>query len=603
MFWSKIWFFLIALAAGIALTVALVLPRPAGRAHQLEEHQRLVVGCGVVDILLKDAARARVDLANAFSRAPDVVAKLDEASGVASIDKTRSSDLRSIASAILTPKDGPAPDLAILVDRRGRAVTRLKVDEDRFDDVVAGRPLIDDALAGYVRDDLWVIGGRLYLVAAAPVVRRDAPAAYVGAAVVGYAVTNKLAEQLVSSLNLGISFYLGGETVASSRSIALDRDAMTSAYGKITGGVREHDCEANQPFNLKSGNDEYTAVVARLPGEAETKQAYYALFVQRPTTIGFAGTLHAVRQSDLSPSSFPWVLVGGGLLAALAIGIALMIIESDRPLRKLNNDALRLAKGETPRMTEEDHRGKFGSIARSVNIFIDKLSRESKAAKQDLDQLLGPSSSASGSNRTRGPSAGGFSGVDLLGPAPAPTRAGAPLPASPSEFKFGDPPPSISGISAPQPPPPAIPSVARHTPGLSNDLSLPPPKLASSPAIKPPPPTPQRTSSPAIVPPAAPPAIRAINDDILDSGATIALDPGDSLEDASYFREVFEQFVNLKKSCGETVAGLTYEKFAEKLRKNRDDLVAKTACKQVKFTVYVKDGKAALKATPVKDEA
>ena len=66
---------------------------------------------------------------------------------------------------------------------------------------------------------------------------------------------------------------------------------------------------------------------------------------------------------------------------------------------------------------------------------------------------------------------------------------------------------------------------------------------------------------------------------------------------------MFEQFVNLKKSCGEPVAGLTYDKFAEKLRKNRDDLVAKTACKQVKFTVYVKDGKAALKATPVKDEA
>ena len=249
-------------------------------------------------------------------------------------------------------------------------------------------------------------------------------------------------------------------------------------------------------------------------------------------------------------------------------------------------------------MTEEDHRGKFGSIARSVNIFIDKLSRESKAAKQDLDQLLGPS--AGGAGRTRGASAGGFSGVDLLGPAPAPARSGAPLPASPSEFKFGDPPPAISGISAPQPPPPAIPNAARQAPGV--DMSLPPPKFASSPAIKPPPPTPQRgSSSPAIAPP--PPAIRAINDDILDSVATIALDPGDSLEDASYFRDVFEQFVNLKKSCGEPVAGLTYDKFAEKLRKNRDDLVAKTACKQVKFTVYVKDGKAALKATPVKDEA
>jgi hypothetical protein len=44
-------------------------------------------------------------------------------------------------------------------------------------------------------------------------------------------------------------------------------------------------------------------------------------------------------------------------------------------------------------------------------------------------------------------------------------------------------------------------------------------------------------------------------------------------------------------------------KFSEKLIKNRQDLMAKTGCRDVKFTVYVKDGKAALKATPIKDEA
>ena len=42
-------------------------------------------------------------------------------------------------------------------------------------------------------------------------------------------------------------------------------------------------------------------------------------------------------------------------------------------------------------------------------------------------------------------------------------------------------------------------------------------------------------------------------------------------------------------SCGEPTAGLTYQKFAEKLVKNREDLKAKTGCKEVRFTVYVKD--------------
>ena len=70
-----------------------------------------------------------------------------------------------------------------------------------------------------------------------------------------------------------------------------------------------------------------------------------------------------------------------------------------------------------------------------------------------------------------------------------------------------------------------------------------------------------------------------------------------------YFKQVYDQFLSVKQSCGEATTGLTYQKFSEKLVKNRDDLRTKTGCKEVRFTVYVKDGKAALKATPVKDEA
>jgi hypothetical protein len=69
-----------------------------------------------------------------------------------------------------------------------------------------------------------------------------------------------------------------------------------------------------------------------------------------------------------------------------------------------------------------------------------------------------------------------------------------------------------------------------------------------------------------------------------------------------YFKQVFDEFVALKKSCNESIAGLTYDKFSEKLIRNRDELRAKSGCREVRFTVHVKDGKAALKATPVKDD-
>ena len=67
-----------------------------------------------------------------------------------------------------------------------------------------------------------------------------------------------------------------------------------------------------------------------------------------------------------------------------------------------------------------------------------------------------------------------------------------------------------------------------------------------------------------------------------------------------HFHEVFEQFIQTKKQCGEPVAGLTANKFVEKLRKNSSALKARYRCNSVKFQVYVKNGKAALKATPIK---
>ena len=80
MFWSKIWFFLVALVGAVALTIALVLPRPAQRATVEEDATRLHVACGVVDVLLADNARNRVELVGTFAREADVETALGDAS-------------------------------------------------------------------------------------------------------------------------------------------------------------------------------------------------------------------------------------------------------------------------------------------------------------------------------------------------------------------------------------------------------------------------------------------------------------------------------------------------------------------------------------------
>ncbi|MGE0872717.1 MAG: MXAN_5187 family protein [Kofleriaceae bacterium] len=581
MFWSKIWFFIVALVAAVALTIALVMPRPAERQVANDEQQRLVVACGVINILLAGDARSRVELAGQFARAPEIVSALEAASGAADIDTARTNEARKVGDKLMSEIQGKRPpDFAMLIDRRGRVVARVRIDQADAKDVVAGRPLIDDALAGYLRDDLWLQNGTMYFVAAAPVIKRDPPVAYVGAIVLGHRVSNEFAEKVVSKLSVDVGFHVGKDDVASSMAASLDHTPMLATLGKLGPDLTE-DCKAEHPLQLAGGGQEYTTVVARLPGEAGAKQAYYSVSIPRPRVLGFSGTLSAVRQGDLSFGNFPWILVGGAFVLTLAGGIVLTMFEADRPLRRLAADAVKLAKGDTERLSEDGHSGKFGSIARSVNIHIDKLGREAKSAKKDLDQLLGPAPE------------GSLGTIDLLATSLPPMRPGGPGPAAPpppSDFKFEPPPPAPPPALAPSAPP-APPAPPRPAPPPRP--GTPPPRPTG--AVAPPaPPIPAATPPPATT--GVIPGL-GLDDDIL--GSDTVLDPtgGDA-----YVRQIFEQFVSLKKTCNESTSGLTFEKFADKLAKNRDDLMAKTGCREVRFTVYVKEGKAALKATPVKDD-
>ena len=562
MFLSKIFFFLVAVGAAIALTIALVMPRPAQRALLDEEHRRLKVACGVINILLTDDARNRVELAGSFARTSEIIGPLDAASGADKLDDARMKSLRNVGEAVMKTIQGRKPDFAILIDKRGRVVARVRLDENDYGDLLAGRPLVDDALAGYLRDDIWIQNGTMYFVTASPVIKRDPPVEYVGAVVLGHAVTNELAQKLVGSLGVDVGFFLGNDTVAGSKTITLDTKPMETVIGKL-GGELARDCQANEPITLTASKELYTALVARLPGEAAQKKAYYSVFIKKPSEIGASATMKIVKQSDLSFGNFPWIFVGGMFVLALAGGFGLMIWEADRPLRRLAADAVRLGKGEVERLAEDQHPGKFGSIARSVNIHIDKLGREAKSAKKDLDGLLGPAPE------------GSLGTIDLLATALPPSRPGGMATASaappPSDFRFGD-----SGPMSARTPPPRTP-----TPPPMRTITPPPFKAVSTP------PPPVMAPMAGISPPLT------LDDDIL--GGAPAADP--------YFKQVFDQFVATKKTCGESTSGLTYEKFSEKLVRNRDELMAKTGCREVRFTVYTKDGKAALKATPVKDEA
>ena len=70
-------------------------------------------------------------------------------------------------------------------------------------------------------------------------------------------------------------------------------------------------------------------------------------------------------------------------------------------------------------------------------------------------------------------------------------------------------------------------------------------------------------------------------------------------EDRAHFKDVYERFIDLRRRCGESTSDLAFDRFLSKLTRNRETLMKKYNCRTVRFQVYKKDGKAALKATPV----
>ncbi len=589
MFLSKIWFFLITIVAAVAITIALIMPRPAERAAKVQEDDRVRTACLVTGVLLRDNARARIQLTSEFAQAVrqlKLSRTLFEASKDDIVSGQAHATTRKELGTLLESVSGTKPSFVWLLDRRGRVVARSNVENTSYGDSVRGYYVVQDALDGYVRDDLWMMEDGLYRVAAAPVLTQSLE--WAGAVVVGQAMDQEFAISLSENISANISFYVSGKSVAASEPIQIHKDVVAGA-AELSEIDEGDGCSASTLLHVEAGGKRYAVVNAGLPGEAGEQDAFYSVLIERAKPLDFMGMLKSAKKDDLGFDRFPWIKVIGAFVIMMVVGLLLTLREVDGPLKKLNRNAVALAQGETERFDENAHRSKYGSIARSVNIAIDKMHRDAKAAKKDLDQLLGPAPGV-------GQIDAGASALPPVGPGGSSGVAAAP---PPSEFKFGGAAPSSGGLGLPstEPKTPAPPM-----PGLSVAQAKKP--VEPNPE-KTPPPVPMRRvgteSGPTMKPPTDNHKVPlAIDADILggdDEAPTIA---DDNAQPQNYFEQVYEEFIALKKSCGEPTENLTFERFAKKLRKNEDALIAKHSCSSVKFQVYEKDGKAALKASPVK---
>ena len=546
MFLSKIWFILVAVAAGVALSIALTAPRPMAQKLEELEGQRLDRAQYAAEQLLKVDAHKWIDRVAKLGRDAILSEALDSAShGAGEIGvqhKTVQSRIRSLLPDLSTA--GIATIAAI--DGNGRVVGRVGEDEKEYGENIGGAEVIADALRGYLSDDVWGAGGHLVRVAGAPVLSKNRDR-IVGALIIGAETGPQFAERLKRNLDMDVALLLRGKVVAST----LD----PAALGVLPGLVAQHkaeiaDVKRTPAIPLDIGADTYLAVAAAFPGQASQQQGYYVLIGKKPAKADLTSLLVNTSARDLKWDTFPWISLVASILAAIAIGLLLQRLEVEAPIARMRRELRTLARGEATKMNDARYGGGFGGIARDINAAIEHHAMATS-----------------------------FSGAIAAGTSSAAVHGDAPV--AGSAFATGGlfTAPSLSPFAAP-------PAAVAFSPPPAPAFAPPPPAAFAPPAFptasRPPPKTPSIPPAPASI-----------------FGLAPSEEP-EPIDEDHHVQEVYLQFLAAKQQCGESAAGLTLERFRQRLEENRSALMTKHVCRTVRFSVYVKDGKASLRATPVK---
>jgi hypothetical protein len=584
---SRFWYGVLALALGAAVFILFVAAQLYNRSGNRAMSEALSADSSAVEWFLNDDARKRSTALIRVVLSPDLRSSLAKASAEAKPgpdvrEKTRLS--------LRAANDEVQADLKFdhvwAVDAGGRVIAAVGF-EHREDWELGGYPVVADALHGWIRDDAWVWKGRILRVVARPV-EAEGNGEPVGAVIGAKIIDDTFARAVTKRAGAAVAFYAEGSRVASGAPEGFDKANLD----QITQDLKLLD--DNKDYIEKGRSEvriigEHLGVVyARLPGEAWELGAGYAvgrLSASVATPLDFLD-----KATNEDKSKVPTPLILASILLVAALGLVFSVLEHTQPLQIFRKEAARFAKGEIDVLQPSRFRGAYKKIAADINDGVEKVAEKGGAPRKaaDLEQVLGPIPSQPAMSAFSVPLSPGDPASDsrpsqarsVLSPrgptlSPrGPTRRPGAGPATASQLTRDfveenvdtfEEVPEASQLSAPSP---------TAAPGRP-----PPPR-------RPPPPKPGAVPAPeAAIAPFAPAA---------------APDMDGSADELTEWKGVYEEFLSVKKQCGEPTNTLTFEKFKGTLQRNKDALVARHNCTRVRFAVYVKDGKAALKASPVK---
>ncbi len=583
---SRLWYVIFAVALGVALTAALLNKSAASRESNYQLGEQLRRDRVETELWLRLDARLRLDALAPFTTNSVVRQTLRSSSrrsrgAPESARRRLSQELNELNDQL---EEGKA-DLLFAIDNDGQVVADLdKTDVSEHD--LGQMPLVADALSGYLRDDVWIYNGEIYRMVARPVFDG---ARYVGAIVHGIKIDDSLAQRLGKKLpSSTIAFFFRNELIAMHRG---DNEAPTRS--ELTSGFESFGPE-HDPDEAIFLDDGKSALFVPIRGSAAHAGVGY-IIGRRRSPVGTGALFSNSYQEDID--AVPWPAVAGIPLAMLLLGLLWMHLEHGKAIRLLRRSSGALARNELTSLPADKLRRQYRKIAENINAGLRAGVGIQEGGQRhpsvNLDEML---------SKSRDEAAGSYFGFPNEEPT---TRRHLPLSNAGGHSAAREDESVLELTTVAQTPAAKIPTrpAAPAKPEVPGARSLDNAVARARPIAQP-----WGPSENALIDQATSPGsiIDQYSEFDSEESTTVANIPEELMGAASgdneeiHFRQVFNQFVKTQQDCGGSISGLTFERFVRKLRATSDQVMKRHSTNSVRFTVYVKDGRAALKASPVK---
>lgn len=555
------WLLLVTLAAALFGTIVLAMPALDQEAMAKETGRRVDAAAHAAELLLRLHMQKWVETASALASDSVLGDALDEANR----DSHELAMLtKSLQNRLRAAREKSHADLALVLDSKGRLVAESGGVDLKIRSSLAEQEAVAAALRGSRGDAFWLLGGKAYRVAVAPASKER------GVVALGQEIGPELLATIRDSIGSDLALATPYRVVAAVPALAqvADVPARIAARQKTDAKLSDKDkakldlAIALTAERIGQGRDS-VLVAGRWLGDRQLGLVLCAIAPQ-PSYDSPLGRIEAtgVQIARALSSSGKSLQLGlillGSLLFLIVVGQWLVTFDGSRPLRRLLGEAQLVARGDQQRLSAERLPKRFAVLARTLNAAFDRFGQRARVA----------------SASTSSPSRPTMSSPPSSSPPQSPVGVLPPLKPS-SDHKV-----AMTGSFVNSPEGNTGDGMWAVAPQLGDMFAAPLPNAG------PPPPAGVSANMAAVASAPSAPSTPT------PSAAAPPEDPE--------LRAVYRDFLEMRETCGESTEGLTWEKFVARLLQTKAQVQKQQNCTEVKYGVYVKDGKAAIKVTPVK---